>query len=295
MSSSVLRRATLFLASALGALAIFAPGAFAAGPPILTVSAPAANEITLTSADIRPSINPNGATGTYKVEYGKTTSYGKTSFVNNFNNAGESPVEFRVPIYGLEAMSTYHFQVVATNKYGTTKSGDIQFENMKDWKVEGKRVTEMGELVSFSGKTATLEFQGSILKVGTRVVCNTSETTSGKLGIEYNGLKHFSCFTQFGGISYDCKGEVNPNFDRNLQQVGNLKITLFGTDCPVGSLTLQNVGFRVEPTLEATTFTNGLWGEAYLNTTTEGHWDVALYNNQWSLTGTNAGKKFGVS
>jgi hypothetical protein len=95
-----------------GAEATAASSANVVGPPI--VSNEKVLSVTETTAKIGFAINPNGATTTYTIEYGPTTSYGqKTAPVNI--GATPGPQSLTQTLTGLEPGKTYHFDVVATN------------------------------------------------------------------------------------------------------------------------------------------------------------------------------------
>ncbi len=93
-------------------------------PPAITTTA--ATSVTLNSAQLNGSVNPNGASTTYYFEYGTTTSYG--SKTNNINaGSGTSAVFVNSPITGLSPNATYHFRLVATNSGGTKHGTDLTF------------------------------------------------------------------------------------------------------------------------------------------------------------------------
>ncbi len=101
------------------------------------VGSPAVSNVTVlsvteTTAKIGFTINPNGATTTYTIEYGPTTSYGqKTAPVNIGATSGPQPLT--LTITGLEPGKTYHFNVVATNAAGPggVSSGDQPFTTVQ--------------------------------------------------------------------------------------------------------------------------------------------------------------------
>ena len=86
------------------------------------------SKVTASSADLHARINPEEFETTYYFEYGTTPSYG-TSVPMPAGVVGSAGTDQSVTVH-LENLQpiTYHFQVVATNKWGTTKSGDQTFE-----------------------------------------------------------------------------------------------------------------------------------------------------------------------
>ncbi len=110
-------------------------GESVAGPELLTtlpvkasIEGEAASSITTTSVSLNAKINPNGADTTYQIQYGTTTSYGKTTAPAKAG-AGRTPISVSQAISGLspETTSTYHWRILATNAAGTTTSTDQTF------------------------------------------------------------------------------------------------------------------------------------------------------------------------
>lgn len=81
------------------------------------------NNITSSTADVSARINDFDAPATYHFEYGRTVLYGSSTPEMSLPAGGEEqPVSAHLE--ALELGSTYHFRVVATNKWGTTSSSD---------------------------------------------------------------------------------------------------------------------------------------------------------------------------
>lgn len=311
MRRRILRSGLIGLLGAVGALAVFSSAAFAAGAPVITTGE--LKEFDLTSGVITGNINPDGSSTSYTIEYGKTKLYGKTTVKATLSGSGEAPVPFAAEIFGLEGMTTYHYRVVATNASGTTTSSDMLFETLIDWKVEGKRATELPAVKfqdnykGLAGEGGYVELQGEILGKGVRYYCTQSSVISGTLGLEIagttfkegcvteiNGVKDANCAPK-NGISLPLNGEFAVAERFEIQAAAP-------TACILGeSVVLRNGGLRV-PSFdselpEATEQTLGLWGTTYFS----GHPWLLVYSssragnkNAWKLTGANAGKKFGI-
>ena len=111
--ASVLVASLAFLCLVGGASAASAPTAIT-GP--VTAYGP-------TSATVSGTVNPNGETTTWYVEYGKSTTYGtKTTSVNA--GSGTANADVTATLSGLEAGTTYHYRLVATNASGTGRGVD---------------------------------------------------------------------------------------------------------------------------------------------------------------------------
>ena len=99
---------------------------FVAGSPRL--SGVHAAQVRSTEADLEGRIDPAGYPTTYEFEYGRTTNYGSIApAVPGEAGAGNEVVPISTHLSGLEAGRTYHFRLVATNKWGTTVGDDTTF------------------------------------------------------------------------------------------------------------------------------------------------------------------------
>ena len=97
--------------------------AFAASPPTLTVSSP--TSVTNSSAVVRATIHPGGATTYFVIQSGLTTSYGvQSKSVSVSGRLASSPMAFK--LVGLLPGTVYHYRFALINKYGGTTSADHQ-------------------------------------------------------------------------------------------------------------------------------------------------------------------------
>jgi hypothetical protein len=95
-----------------------------ASPPAVTTSA--ATAVGQTTATLNGSINANGRPTTYYFEYGRSTSYGTKTGVQNGGSATNTVV-VSAGISGLQPGESYHFRLVATSDVGTTPGADMTF------------------------------------------------------------------------------------------------------------------------------------------------------------------------
>ncbi len=75
------------------------------------------------TANVHARVNPNSAATTYYFQYGHTPSYGSRT-ASQAAGAGFSSTSLSVALLNLKRHSTYHYRVVATNRYGTTAGHD---------------------------------------------------------------------------------------------------------------------------------------------------------------------------
>lgn len=91
----------------------------------------AATSITNSSVTLRGEINPRGAATTYRFEYGKSTPFGVFNLTERTanQNAGTATTTstFSANITSLDRDSTYYYQLVSENQYGTTRGAIHSF------------------------------------------------------------------------------------------------------------------------------------------------------------------------
>ena len=94
--------------------------------PLPVVITGIAEDLTIASANLAGSVNPNGSPATAHFEYGTTISYGNST-PDLTSGSGTSPVTLKFKVLGLSTNATYHYRAVATNTGGTTFGGDQTF------------------------------------------------------------------------------------------------------------------------------------------------------------------------
>jgi hypothetical protein len=111
---------------ALGALAASTATATAGKveTPVVQTQPPTA--VTTTSAVLHGLVNPNDRMTTYWFELGTTTAYGTATSTASAGK-GKAAVAVNHGINALEAGTTYHIRVVASNDKGVTPGDDLTF------------------------------------------------------------------------------------------------------------------------------------------------------------------------
>ena len=110
------------------ALGPLAGQASAASAPAATTGSAAA--ITYSTAILYASVNSGGESTAYAFEYGTTTSYGTKTSMQPAGN-GTITITVSQSITGLQAGTTYHYRVLATNSSGTAYGKDRTFTTAK--------------------------------------------------------------------------------------------------------------------------------------------------------------------
>lgn len=84
--------------------------------------------VTLGSAVLHGTINPNGSATTYYFQWGITNGYGSASAVRPAGK-GIKPVSVQATAGGLTPGTTYHYRLVASNHSGTSVGADRTFRS----------------------------------------------------------------------------------------------------------------------------------------------------------------------
>ena len=79
-----------------------------------------------TAATLGGTVDPNGRSTGWWIEYGTTTRYGARTDTRSAG-AGTAPVGVSIRVEGLRAGDTYHFRLVASNDLGTVRGADRAF------------------------------------------------------------------------------------------------------------------------------------------------------------------------
>src|SRR5207253_6066344 len=98
------------------------------GPPAVTTGS--ASKVKSTGATVAGTVNPNGVSTNYHVEYGTSTPYGHSTAPTS-EGSGTSNVSVKIVLSGLHPKTKYHYRLVSTNAGGTTVGGDRTFTTAK--------------------------------------------------------------------------------------------------------------------------------------------------------------------
>jgi hypothetical protein len=99
---------------------------FTTAPPTPpAVSTGEASNVTLTTATVAGTINPEGLETSYELDLGTDTTYGTSLYGEA--GAGSAPTEVTVSLQNLAPASAYHYRMVAINSDGRTYGADRTF------------------------------------------------------------------------------------------------------------------------------------------------------------------------
>lgn len=97
-------------------------------PSAPSIATELAVQVTASRATLGARIAPGGLATSYRFEYGTTTAYGQTAPVpDGYAGSGVQPTTVWATVGGLEAGTTYHYRVVATNPLGSVTGPDHMF------------------------------------------------------------------------------------------------------------------------------------------------------------------------
>ena len=92
--------------------------------PVATTGA--ATSVTVSSATLTGTVDPNGRATTWYFEYGTSTSYGSRTAERSAGSGGNA-VGVSAPVSGLTPGRTYNFRLVATSDGGTARGANQRF------------------------------------------------------------------------------------------------------------------------------------------------------------------------
>jgi streptogramin lyase len=119
------------------------------------VTTGAASAVGTSTAGIAGTVDTLGTDTTYVVEFGTSTSYGKSS-ASRALPAGSTPASVSVPLAGLQPGTLYHYRVVAANKQGTSVGDDKTFTTQPGSSSGGSggRLDTSGPKIAVTGPSA---------------------------------------------------------------------------------------------------------------------------------------------
>ncbi len=134
---------------------------FQESPPAL-IEGPWTTDVAATSATFGARIDPQGASTSYRLEYGTSAAYGHT--LTGVAGEGSSFVAITKHIQGLEPVTTYHYRIVTVNEAGTWQSADHSFTTQAangEFSLPDGRMWELVSPVNGHGALIVPELNGA--------------------------------------------------------------------------------------------------------------------------------------
>jgi hypothetical protein len=128
-------------------------------PPTVTTSA--ATLVTLTTATLNGTANPNGVSTTGSFQYGTTISYGTTTTAQSLGSGSAAVSIGGGAITGLTCGTTYNFRATATSNGGTTNGSNLTFTT-----TACPTAPAIGSATSSSLTATTADLSGSVSSDG---------------------------------------------------------------------------------------------------------------------------------
>jgi hypothetical protein len=120
-----MNRKLKLLAAVFGSFAVLAAVALAASSPSVSTGSP--TSVTSKSAELRGSVNPNGAKTGYQFQWGLSNTYGTNSRLRSAGR-GTKTIPVKLGVNGLLPGTPYHFRLIAFNRVGEVFGSDRTFK-----------------------------------------------------------------------------------------------------------------------------------------------------------------------
>jgi len=151
------------------------------GAPIVASGPP--QNITSNSANLTGTVNPNSLTTTALFEYGLTETYGSSAVVTITPENGLSPQDVSIELVGIQAETTYHYRLTATNSFGVTEGEDMTFTTFPTTPFILTVMDGEATITGITGSVVDLVIPDTIYgilvtKIASRAFFNRSDLTS---------------------------------------------------------------------------------------------------------------------
>lgn len=188
------------------------------------VTTGAASAVTFSGAALGGTVDPNARPTTVSAQIGPTTAYGAQTAPQPVGS-GDSGVAVKVPVGGLQPLTTYHYRLVATSDAGAVFGNDRTFKTARE-----------PNALSLKGTPATVVYgRSSVLAV--------TLSGSGAGGV---GLHLFaSPFPFTGGLLAFAPGLTTDTGGHSTTTVAPRRTTRYRGTATVGGLTVTSPTVRI--------------------------------------------------
>jgi hypothetical protein len=162
-----------------------------------------ASAVTVSSATLNGSVDPNGRGTTWYFEYGTSTGYGSKTPTKSAGS-GNGSMSVSASVSGLTGGRTYHFRLIAMSDAGTTKGSDATFVTSSAPSVTTDDATSIAPTsarlngtVSANGLSTNWYFQyGTSTSYGSKTSTKSagSGTTAQKVAVTVTGLRRVTVY-----------------------------------------------------------------------------------------------------
>jgi uncharacterized protein (TIGR02145 family) len=159
-----------------------------------SVTTLATNNITVSTATLNGSVNPNYLPTTFYFEWGTDNSYGNQVTPNQNSLDGVTPVTVSVALSGLTEGTKYYYRIIATNELGTTTTNSpaSSFTTLAKPIITTKDISEITTTSALSGGNVISDFGSPVFESGVCWSTSNNPTTNGTKVLNTSGNANFN-------------------------------------------------------------------------------------------------------
>lgn len=159
-----------------------------------SVTTLATNNITVSTATLNGSVNPNYLPTTFYFEWGTDNSFGNQVTPNQNSLDGGTPVTVSVVLSGLTEGTKYYYRITATNELGTTTTNSLtsSFTTLAKPIITTKDISEITTTSALSGGNVISDFGSPVFESGVCWSTSNNPTTTGTKVLNTSGNANFN-------------------------------------------------------------------------------------------------------
>ncbi|MEI6604022.1 MAG: autotransporter-associated beta strand repeat-containing protein, partial [Verrucomicrobiota bacterium] len=226
-------------------------------PPSVTTGT--VSGTTAAVATLSGTVNPNGLASTALFKYGLSSTYGQTASVTLSPSNGLTDQNISAGISGLQAATTYHYCLFASNPIGTGWGEDKTFTTYPQ--VPYTYISANGKITitDYTGPGTVVNIPSTInglpvTTIGSFAFYNRADLTSITLPASVTSIEDFAF--------YWCTGLTNMTLPAGLMSLGDFAFydcsSLTGITIPGGVIDIGSYAFALCDSLASVRITNGV-------------------------------------